>query len=325
MKGEPPKIYTRRKWLTLTNGPYYSWDQDNWPNWFSAPKTFWNEARRNFLISEKSPEHIYHYTSVEGFFEIVKSKTLWLSDYSYLNDKRELTHGIELIQDVAAELQKDEIRQPAIDLLDTWIRDIGQIHRVCIASFSADGDSLSQWRSYGSVALGFEPRDVSLHAHGTNLQRVEYDRDKQRALARTYLHHLREAYMVDSEGNRLERIPDVYHRTDRLIELIAFFKDPAFSVENEYRLAYIEYPQTFDSLGIEAPAKRFRVSRSRILPYVVSSEIEPFPGNERPLEIREVVLGPETDNLLERGIREFLQSENLSEVVVRRSTVPYRT
>jgi hypothetical protein len=223
-------------------------------------------------------------------------------------------------------LLKNEARQPAIDLLNTWIQDIDkQIHRVCIVSFSADGDSLSQWRSYGPVALGFEPRDIFLHAHGTNLQRVEYDRDKQRALARTYLHHLREAYMVDSDGNRLERISDVYHKTDRLVELVAFFKDPAFSTENEYRLAYIESPQTLESLGIEAPAKRFRVNRSRILPYVVSNEIRPFPTNARPLEIREVVLGPETDDLLERGIREYLEAENLGEVVVRRSTVPYRT
>lgn len=326
MEGEPPKIYTRRKWLTLGNEPYYSWDQNELPNWFSAPKTFWNEARRNKLISERRPEHIYHYTSIEGFFGIVKSRTLWLSDYCYLNDKRELTHGIDLVQEVAAQLLKHETRQVAIDLLGTWIQDIAkEIHRVCIASFSAEGDSLSQWRSYGQVAVGFEPRDVSLHAYGTNLQPVEYDRDRQRALVQTYLHHLREAYVVDFDANRLERITDVYHKTDRLIELVAFFKDPAFRSEKEYRLAYIENPQILESLGIEAPTKRFRVNRTKILPYIVSSEIEPSSANTRPLAIKEVVLGPETDDLLERGVRELLQSESLGEVIVRRSTVPYRT
>lgn len=326
IEGEPSDIYSRREWRTLNNESYYSWDQDTLPNWFSCPNTFWNEARRKKLVATEFAKQIYHYTSIEGFFGIVKSKGLWLSDYSYLNDKRELVHGIELIQDITTELLKNETRQLAIDLLNVWSEEISsRKHLVYVASFSSDDDSLSQWRSYGQIALGFKPYTIQRHAHPASLQRVEYDRDTQRALIQTYLHHLREAYMVDIQDNRLERIHDVYHMTDRLIQLVAFFKDPGFRGENEYRLAYIEDPQLLEQRGVPAPTKQFRVNRSKIFPYILSSETKRGSLSERPFEINEVVLGPEADDLLERGVRELLQAEGMSKVKVRRSKVPYRT
>jgi hypothetical protein len=58
---------------------------------------------------------------------------------------------------------------------------------------------------------------------------------------------------------------------------------------------------------------------------VASDELFPITNQHRPLEIEEVILGPETDELFERGIREFLDSCELADVSVRRSRVPYRT
>jgi hypothetical protein len=80
------------------------------------------------------------------------------------------------------------------------------------------------------------------------------------------------------------------------------------------------------SLGIKSSAKRFRISRDRIIPYVMSNELQPVLANgSRPLRIREIVLGPGTDVTLERGIREFLIESDMHEVEVKRSRVPYRT
>jgi hypothetical protein len=326
IEGEEPEVCFRRQWKTLSGDPYFSWDSAKLPNWFSLPKVVWNEARRQGLVDTGLPDLIYHYTSVEGFFGIVQSGQLWLSDYSYLNDTRELSHGGDLVAEVAMELLANESRPQAIDLLRQWITDLqSPVHRVCVASFSGLGDSLSQWRAYGHIAVGFEPRDISLHAYRANLRPVEYLRDRQRALIDLHLHHMREAYLVDSDAGRLERIEDVYHRTDRLIELIAFFKDPAFAAEQEYRLAFIEHPELMPSLGHKCSAKRFRVSRGRIIPYVLSNELEPVLSSGRDLKIREVVLGPGADATLERGIREFLTESDMREVEVKRSRVPYRT
>lgn len=326
MEGEPPTIYSRRKWSATSGQIYFSWDGSDLPNWFSAPKTFWSEARRNHLLRSETPELIFHYTSLEGLVGIVDSRTIWLTDYAYLNDKRELTHGTDLVRDVIAEMLEKEPEESILDLLQTWNTDIERnTHRICIASFSADGDSLSQWRSYGPIAIGFEPHDLSRHANRAHLAPVEYNRDRQRGLVSMYLHHLCQAYAIDLAESRLQRIERVYHKTDRLIELIAFFKDPAFSGENEYRLAYIEYPDMIKSFDIAPSPKRFRITRSRLQPYVAANELVPTLPNHPPLKLREIVLGPEADSLLERGVREFLAEKQLSEVEVRRSTVPYRT
>ena len=326
LEGEEPEVYTRRHWKTLSGEPYFSWDRAKLPNWFSLPSVVWNEARRQRLVNSAVPELIYHYTSIEGLFGIVQSGHLWLSDYSYLNDTRELSHGANLVTEVARELLVDENRPLAIDLLQRCIKELqAPVHRVCVASFSEAGDSLSQWRAYGNIAIGFEPKDVSLHASRANLRAVEYHRDRQRALAELHLHHMREAYLVDSLNGRLVRIEDVYFKTDRLVELVAFFKDAGFAMEQEYRLAFIEHPDLMPSLGQKASAKRFRVSRGRVIPYVLSNELEPVLPSSRDLTIKEVVLGPGSDATLERGIREFLVESNMRDVEVKRSRVPYRT
>ena len=326
MEGEPPDIFTRRRWLATSGIPYFSWDNNRFPNWFSAPNTFWSEARRNHLARTKTPDLIYHYTSLDGFVGIVESGTIWLSDYAYLNDTRELAHGAELVLDVIDEIRKTETAEGVLGLLQTWEKGIQQnTHRICIASFSADGDSLGQWRSYGPVALGFEPRNLSLHAYRAHLGPVEYDRERQRTLVSTYLNHLCQAYVVDMEGSRLDRISDVYHKVDRLLELIAFFKDPAFQVENEYRLAYIEYPGLIEAFEIAPTPKHFRTTHTRLLPYAAANELAPTLSNQPPLKLSKVILGPDSDLLLERGIREFLATKQLSDVEVKRSIVPYRT
>mgnify|MGYP000857394694 CR=1 FL=1 len=326
INGEEPDIYTRRQWMPLSGTPYFSWDSSKLPNWFSVPKVVSNEARRLKLIDTTLPNLIYHYTSVEGFFEIVRSGQLWLSDYSYLNDTRELSHGADLVIESATKLLANESRLKVADLLRRWISDLqAPDHRVCVASFSGAGDSLSQWRAYGPIAIGFQPRDLSLHAYRAILRPVEYQRDRQRVLVDLYLNHMIQAYLVDSDNGRLERIEDVYQKTDRLIELVAFFKDPAFVEEQEYRLAFIEHPDLMPSLGHKCTDKRFRVTRGRIIPYVLSNELEPILPSGRDLEIKEVVLGPGCDTTLNRGVREFLNESNLSEVEVKSSSAPYRT
>ena len=322
-----PVTYTRRQWLSPIDGSnYYTWEGDNLPNWFLVPKTFWSEIRRLRLGSSNSPALIYHYTNLEGFVGILQSRTLWLSDYSYLNDKRELMYGVEIIREVIAEMLQASPNIDVAELLQAWDREIIEpSHRVCIASFSAENDSLSQWRGYGSIAIGIHPQHLPIHAYQAILRPVEYDRDTQKKLSTAYISHITQMYEKDLSAGRLERIPEVYHRTDRLVELAVFFKDSAFQPEQEFRLAYIEDPETLKALNISSPPKRFRIAKSRLHPYVVSDELFPKNTQRRLLEIQEVILGPETDELFERSIREYLITCELPNVKVRRSSVPYRT
>jgi hypothetical protein len=321
-------IFTRREWTSPLGGTYFTWDGSHLPNLFSTRQTFWNEARRNGLVATRHPEVVYHYTTLEGMMGIVQSGSIWLSDYAYLNDRRELTYGTELLKEKVQQLIASESDSGLLSVLQTWDSNLESLqNRVCITSFSADRDSLSQWRAYGPVAIGFPVSRLGLHVNQADLQRVDYDRDSQQKLIQIYLAHLCSAYRVDVAENRLEGMSDAYHRVEGLVELLVFFKDPAFQSENEYRLAYVDNPYLVERTGLVRTAKSFRVARGRVVPYVSSLDILPFGGRSKgkdfPLEFSEVILGPGSDDILERGIREFLEFHG-HRIDVCHSEVPFR-
>lgn len=322
---ERPTVYSRREWRSPLGDTYYSWDSSELPNWFFAPQTFWNEARRHKLVADTAPKVVYHYTSLEGFIGIVKGRSIWMSDFSYLNDRRELTYGADLVKNAIRRISESETESKVLSLLSTWNENLNTLqNRVCIASFSGDDDSLSQWRAYGPLAIGFTVYPLALHVNQARLQPVEYNPDAQQKLIDIYLHHLCSAYAYDIASGRLERLPDVYQKVERLLELIVFFKDPAFRSEHEYRLAYIDNPEVVTMFGLTKTEKAFRVAKGKIIPYVSSVDVLPSKVRNFPLEIEEIVLGPESDDLLERGVREFLDAQDMTAVKVRRSAVPLR-
>ncbi len=322
---DEPASYSRREWRSPFGGSYYSWDNSKLPNYLFARQTFWNEARRHRLVPGGGPGIVYHYTSLEGFVGIVSSRSLWLSDYGYLNDKRELTYGTDLVSAAIQHISQSHPSPSVTSLLRSWqanLRSIG--NRVCIASFSEDGDSLSQWRAYGPIAIGFPTRPLALHVNQALLQAVEYEPTVQRRLIDTYLHHFCQAYEFDASNGRLTNVPTLYEKVGRFLELIAFFKDPAFRSEREYRLTFVEDPEVVALFGHKGTEKSFRITKGRLRPYVSSLAVLPSEHRRFPLEIEEVVLGPEGDELLERGTREFLDANGMTTIPVRRSTVPLR-
>ncbi len=325
--GQKVPTYTRQHWKSPLGDTYFTWDSNKLPNWFFVRQTYWNEARRHGLVETNFPDTIYHYTSLAGFVGIVESKQIWLSDFSYLNDSRELVHGTRLATDVIDSIVRAKPAVGVQGLLNRLKREINtHANRICVASFSADDDSLAQWRAYGPIAIGFDTYPLELHVNQASLHRVEYNHDTQQGLIKIYLHHLAASFLRDAEAGRLTRsLRTSYRRAEQLLEILAFFKDAGFRSENEIRLAYVDNPDVFQSLGYPPLPKSFRQARGLLIPYVASGDV--LRSSERNFEIKiaEVVLGPESSDLLERGLKEFLAARNMSEVVVRRSAVPLRT
>lgn len=296
------------------------------PNWFFLRQTYWNEARRFGLVVADDVKTIYHYTSLHGLLGIFESQEIWLSDYSYLNDSRELSHGAELAVEAINDLLVDNDNGASIEVLAQWRDQLQRIpNRVCIASFSEDFDSLSQWRAYGSIAIGFDVRSLALHVNQGTLGRVEYDPTVQRKLLAIYLQHARSAAERDQELGQFENVRASYLRPEQLIEIIAFFKDQSFASEREVRLAYVDNPELYSQLGFKPLPKSFRVSGGRLLPYVSSKQVLKSEIRNFQLEFSEVVIGPGGDELLARGVREFLDAQGLGSIPIHRSKVPFRT
>src|SRR5882724_1530284 len=110
-------------------------------------------------ILDRHPPHIlYHYTTQTGLLGIVTGREIWASHTQYLNDVREFRHAIDIVEEELSSMKIDPLYQDKADLLSEMeqrLREGIESINVCVCSFSADGDVLSQWRAYGGGASGF--------------------------------------------------------------------------------------------------------------------------------------------------------------------------
>ena len=94
---------------------------------------------------------IYHYCSAEVFEIIAETKKIRLSDITKMNDEGEYKSGFQIIRDILKS-------HPKVDQsISTEMspNNINHTFKVLIASFSKNGDLLSQWRAYADDGRGF--------------------------------------------------------------------------------------------------------------------------------------------------------------------------
>jgi hypothetical protein len=128
------------------------------------------EWQRGQLEAEQKHDAIssplHHYTDLRALRGIIETGEFWFTDYRHLNDPSELTHGVDVAHEVAraiAERSNDNrVRAFVENLLDLFRHDsYADTLNFFIASFSAAGDDLGQWRAYADnghgIALGLSP------------------------------------------------------------------------------------------------------------------------------------------------------------------------
>lgn len=261
------------------------------------------------------PKILYHYTTAQGLLGILTGGTIWASDARFLNDASELFHGQRLFQQELEHRLREE--QPlasfyARDLDEDLFQLVSGQARVFVTSFSVELDLLSQWRSYGEYAVGF---DFSLlrgisdpHSwHDFDLCKVVYDPEEQAAIVRQFVSDAKEG--TDSFGVRFpgERRDDI-----SILRLVSRFKDAHFSEEREWRLVAYQRPGS----GFPRNGLSHRIRGARLIPYI-----------DVPLgrSVREVVVGPvEDQDLAARGVSSLMEDLNIVPRAVRKSEVPLR-
>ena len=115
--------------------------------------------------SREEAHLIWHYTS-SGFEDILRTKTIWLSDARYLNDGAELAWVDGAVKAGALAAASNPARGPmAAEAMQRkreaveWIFSSQNRLDVYVGCFSQFGDSLSQWRDYAGrygAAFGFD-------------------------------------------------------------------------------------------------------------------------------------------------------------------------
>jgi Protein of unknown function (DUF2971) len=287
------------------------------------------------------PSMLYHYTSLEALLSIVKSGCMRATHIRYLNDHSELDWLWDAVDKLLVQKWECEKVGPRRELLELLTSEVGNGPKfdAFVASFSQDGDDLSQWRGYCSggtgVSIGFDSQalkaswvrsasaDKLLPAIG-ELQRVRYlEAGPNSDLSKELDLVLKEAMNYSPFPQNYKRIMKISAKADIfkiwISRVAPLCKHHAFSSENEWRLVLKK--QRDDELY-----QQFRAGKSSIVPYVeaplnLNSEKVPEVG----YMVRKVIVGPTPSMpLAVSALKSFFTSLGHPEVEIDESRIPYR-
>ncbi len=202
------------------------------------------------------PARVFHYTDAGGLLGIVKTGSLFATDFRFLNDHSELSYAYELAQAVAGELLKEYSGPVEKAFLTAATQDWPHVYRegpYYLTCFTELKNSLGQWRAYsGRQGYSLEfPGDmcsrfggsekVNRQAPGNTLVRVEYKVKVQknyiRNLLRRVINKVCSASHLKGVGSLAEAVRPMVGWYWPRIERVAYrFKHPDFAVEKEWRL-----------------------------------------------------------------------------------------
>lgn len=187
---------------------------------------------------------LYHYTNFRAFESIVKSKSLWLTKFSDMNDPLEYKYAIDLLQfRVSHFIDGEHSSARAAEIMAVW-REKLDASSYFVGCFSQFGDSLSQWREYselGGVSLGLSRKLLSScsESTGIELHDVIYDRDKQKStidpIAKEIV-ALAQGDQLDEDDSKIGSIQQNFARA--AIKM----KQPGYHYERESRLTLTPEP-----------------------------------------------------------------------------------
>jgi hypothetical protein len=193
-------------------------------------------------LSTKVPDVLYHYTNSTGLKGILKSKQIWATKIHYLNDKMELQLAFDYIRD---ELDKkrvvDGIKQTDEDLESKYnALDEIDLVNVCVASFTEEGDQLSQWRGYCEIgdgySLGFRGPSLLKQAKRAGFQLVPcvYEEHKHKSIVKELVDSTN---INDTKRSQINKSPITdMSFDDAVLSIAPIIKSESFKEEKEWRL-----------------------------------------------------------------------------------------
>lgn len=119
------------------------------------------------LYAEQPKEVLYHYTSLGALTKIVASGCLYATDIGFFSDAAEMKHAANVLRmHIAKRIEAQTSHSRLLSQLGDWISErLTGGHMQFVVSFTANGNLLSQWRSYyphgRGVSIGFRPEVIS--------------------------------------------------------------------------------------------------------------------------------------------------------------------
>lgn len=289
--------------------------------------------------SESPTKTLFHYTSFGNYLSILQSRSLWATEARYMNDAREVNYFVNLMsRPPRARLTRDSVthaRNTIISELRSYLaaRILKKNHSFFVVSLSAEGDLLSQWRSYTEhgqgLSIGFHPlaiREVA-ERQGFSIVKCRYDYAEASAYANKLYQLIIDAAEAQGPHKALIDYGEGYYWVFaefelELLRFCAVFKDPAFKEECEWRLISQVYERSNEE------KIKYRANGSFISPYIPLTLDGPRPDGEAGGPIVSINVGPTTEpSLIIDSVEETVRRSRLTyrdKIRVDASRIPLR-
>lgn len=275
---------------------------------------------------------IYHYTDINGFFNIVTQKKIWLSGPHNLNDHQELHWAYRKIEDTFAR-QEGKFKPEHLQSLWQLIHINKIVPFTC--SLSSDGDLLSQWRAYAKdgvgVAIGFNsdllPNTGSLPHYTAAVQnsittlKVQYNEDIQDST----IEHI-VVSTLESMSNNEKLQPEIFtiDASHKLNGLATIYKNSAFREECEWRIIHTpiitgNINSNITSVNAGISELKHRVSNDKLISYFEYDFAELISKGI----ITDLILGPKCV-VKSYDLELFLTTRGLERLNITQSSATYR-
>lgn len=205
------------------------------------------------------PETLYHYCSLDTFLKIIGNRTLWLSDIGKSNDSQELKwlknecHARILKAQIGFLKQHKDDPETTYDIeameqIADFAKSVSQVdvYKSWAICFSEARDMLSQWRGYANdgagVCIGFKREYLEEFGHVFDefqtrfllgLKQVDYSPEG-----------IDKFFESTTKLNQFGKCKNAEEMAESLLSAVvsaaknaAYYKNPCFSEEREWRLA----------------------------------------------------------------------------------------
>lgn len=265
-------------------------------------------------MNKNQGEILYHYTSLNAFFEIMRGVQnidsdlkFWASHVSFMNDPEEYMYLIREIGEMLREHELFTESDGMYHLAESLRWDIHSLDIIsgqpAVFSLSEKRDELTMWQVYGQsgrgIAIGFDKNALANISEEWQLHKCRYlSHENIREVID--IEEVRACFGGDEEGNARADLLAL----NRIISNRILVKHPAFSHEGEWRLS------KNDHLNY-----KYRERNGLIIPYL---ELILKAGT-----IREIWIGPTAyPTLSEKSMQMFLHSLHINYNLYK-SSVPY--
>jgi hypothetical protein len=295
---------------------------------------WWRSEEERIASEDKITGTLYHYTSMAGLLGIVQSERLWFTNMFHLNEPCDHSIGIAIAHDILRHKSRSSgLAKEFCDRVSGLIvKTGGDLLGPFIASFSADGGDLEQWRIYADTGRGaaltfapdalraaITPKDVSEAelCDWALIARVNYDQSKchsglnqaiQRAISVLWQRNFRSDEEREAFAERLAAdlsIPILFYA--------ATTKDPSHAHEKEVRVVLLR------NLEALAPAIDARIRDGSLVPYIPARlPLRPQDGAST-----RIVVGPAATEADVHAVSVFAQSRGLAKGSVTRFAIPH--